>query len=116
MKNKVKRLTVGYVRSATNNELAIKHQTSEIRKYCRKNQINLHKIYVDNAESGIILHKPSLDRLLKQVSLQTISNIVCVDRDRLSRSYKDYIFLKKYFELFKTNLLVLHETEVLNKQ
>lgn len=102
--NKVKP-AVGYIRSATKDDLSVKEQEKSIRKCCADNSYKLADIFVDNGCSGANLNRPALQGLLVEASAGRISKVICLDRSRLSRSTADYLAL--------TSLFKKHEVEAI---
>lgn len=98
--NKDKKLIVGYVRSAVEDNLSIKEQEKQIREYCLKNGYELSKVFIDNGCSGANPNRPALQELLIEAVKGNMSKVICLGLDRLSRNPLDYVFiesqLKKY--------------------
>lgn len=105
MKEIVRRLTVGYVRSARKNSRSIKGQEKNIKEYCDKQLLDLDQIISDNGQSGNSLNRPGLTKLLKMVVKYDVCRVICVDGTRLSRNMMEYLYLKSYFKQHETDLI-----------
>lgn len=115
MKKVIKRLTVGYVRSAVKDDLAIEKQKETIKKYCEEQLLDLDRIISDNGLAGNNLNRPGLQQLLKKVSNFDISKVICVDLSRLSRNTFESLYLKSYFDKHETDLITVN-TPTLGKE
>lgn len=111
MKTVVRRLTVGYVRSATKNNLAITQQQERIKKYCREHLLKLDKLITDNGRSGSNLNRPGIKRLLKMIANYDVSQVICIDESRLSRNTLEYLYLGSYLEQHETDLTLLNSSK-----
>ena len=114
MKEVVRRLTVGYVRSAVKDDLAIEIQKKAIKNYCEKQLLNLDQIISDNGKAGNNMNRPGLKELLKKVSKFDVCKVICVDSSRLSRNTFEYVYLKSYFDKHETDLITIN-TPALSK-
>lgn len=81
----MKKLTALYSRSATDDQQAIDKQKDELAKYCKDNDIQNYKHYVDNNQSGISRNRPALDQLTKDLRADEIDKVIVTDISRLSR-------------------------------
>ncbi len=84
---------VGYIRISTNEDkqkYGLKVQVGAIREYCKKNSLELIKIYRDT-KSGKSLERPGIQRLLKDKNKFQV--VIIFKLDRLSRSVLDLLKL-----------------------
>lgn len=102
-----RRLTVGYVRSSNKNDLSVKKQEKQIKKYCLKNCREVDKVFADNGYSGANLNRPALQKLLAEASKGNIFNVICLDADRLSRNRKNFLVLKSLFKKREVEIILL---------
>jgi DNA invertase Pin-like site-specific DNA recombinase len=113
MKTVERRLTVGYARSAFKDDLAVEEQKNQIVEYCRNIGWGVDKAFIDNGRSGASLNRPALQELLKEVSKGNVTNVICTDRDRLSRSRSNYLTLMSLFK--KHEVVMTFLTDIANK-
>lgn len=106
------KLTVGYVRSAIKDDLSVKKQEKQIRKYCLENGYKLAKVFVDNGNSGANLIRPAFQDLLAEMSKGNISQVICLDICRLSRNITEYLCLKNLFSKYGTKIITVTEISV----
>lgn len=80
---------LGYVRVSTINQTEHGHgleiQKDQIKKYCKKNNLELEKIYEDNGRSGADPNRPSLQELLIKVKENGIKKIIISHSSRFAR-------------------------------
>lgn len=105
MKEIVRRLTVGYVRSARKSSRSIEAQEKKIKEYCDKQLLDIDQIISDNGQSGNSLNRPGLTKLLKMVAKYDVCRVICIDGSRLSRNMMEYLYLKSYFKQHETDLI-----------
>jgi len=103
----------GYTRTATAKQTkesnAIEWQSRAIRKYCKKNKIQLFGIFADIAKSGLNLNRPGIKKMLRQITKKPVDFVVISDSDRLSRNKTDYYHIKKDLAQNKTYVLSVAE-------
>lgn len=92
------KLTVGYVRTATKNDLSIKEQEKQIRQFCRKKGYKLSTVYSDNGYSGANLERPAFSKLWEEVNFGNAKRVVCTDPDRISGSVHDFLSVLDWFK------------------
>ena len=107
----VRRLTVGYVRSARKSSRSIEAQEKKIKEYCNKQLLDLDQIISDNGMTGNSLDRPGLTKLLKMVAKYDVCRVICVDSSRLSRDMGKYISLKSNFKQHETDLVLVDTPE-----
>lgn len=92
---------VGYVRVSTkeqaNSKLSLTHQDEKIRHWAAAHDLELSKVYRDEAESAKDLNRPAVQELLREVERGRVAHVVIYKLDRLTRSVGD---LGKLVELF----------------
>lgn len=74
-----------YLRVSTADQTTL-NQELELRKYCENNQIEIYKIYKDEAISGSKTSRPQLDLMLQDMRNKCFDNIIVWKFDRLGRS------------------------------
>jgi len=104
-KNKPQKAIVGYVRSAIQDDLSVKKQEKQIRKYCLENRYKLAKVFIDNGCSGANTNRPALQELLVEASVGKISKVVCLDLSRLSRNTFEYASIKSQLKKYGVKLV-----------
>lgn len=72
-------------------------QRSILIDYCRANQYDVHKIYVDDGYSGMNFARPGFQQLLEDVESGIINMVITKDLSRLGR---DYIMTGYYSEIY----------------
>lgn len=72
---------------------SIGEQTDRLTKYCEAKGWEIYKIYTDGGYSGKDTHRPSMERLIKDVESGVLDMVLVYKLDRLSRSQKDTLFL-----------------------
>jgi DNA invertase Pin-like site-specific DNA recombinase len=93
---------IGYVRVSTDQQatdgVSLDAQDAKIRAYCDLYGIELVGIEVDAGESASTLKRPGLARALAALDAGTVSGLVVVKLDRLTRSVRDLdALLTRYF-------------------
>jgi site-specific DNA recombinase len=73
-------------------------QLQVIRKYCHENNINLIESYIDEAKTGTNVNRKSFQRMVHDANDSVWDTIIVYKMDRLSRSVKDAIMTKAFFE------------------
>jgi len=110
---------VGYIRTATKVESkesnSVENQEKRIKGYCQKNNINLTSFFIDSAQSGTTLNRPALIQMLQLIDSDKVSQVICSDVDRISKSTIEYIHfknkLKKHNVELKTITQVSFDTD-----
>lgn len=77
--------------------LSIGTQRSILVDYCRENQIEIYKIYVDDGYTGMNFSRPGFQELLEDVEIGNINMVITKDLSRLGRNY---IMTGYYSEIF----------------
>ena len=89
-----KRKAVAYARfsSDNQNQNSIEYQITEIKKYCKANNIELVKKYEDEGFSGTTSRRPAFKRLIKDAMNKPEWDLILVyDLSRFSRNYNDAV-------------------------
>lgn len=84
----------------------LKRRKYELENYCKKNKINIKKIFSD-IHSGIDLDRPQFSSLMELVFKNKIDTIYITYPDRLTRL--SYLTLKSIFEKFGTKIVPIHQ-------
>lgn len=86
-----------YVRVSTQEQAkegySIGEQTERLTNYCKAKGWEIYKVYTDGGYSGKDTHRPSMERLVKDVESGVLDMVLVYKLDRLSRSQKDTLFL-----------------------
>ena len=75
--------------------LSIESQIEKCISLCNINQWDDYKIYEDKGKSGKNLDRPAFQELIKDVNAGKVEFVVCYRLDRISRSIRDFVNLKK---------------------
>ena len=86
---------VGYIRVSTLSQVNRGHsldfQKEAIKKYCRRNDIELVKIYVDRGKSAV-KHRPQFEAMMKHVfNDDEISGVIVNDLTRFGRTTSELL-------------------------
>ncbi len=86
-----------YARYSSENqrEESIEAQLRAIREYCQKNDIQLVKIYTDEAKSATTDDRPGFLQMIQDSSLGLFSAVIVHKLDRFSRDRYDSAFYKR---------------------
>lgn len=74
-----------YLRVSTADQTTL-NQELELKKYCERENIEIYKIYKDEAISGSKTTRPELDRMLQDMRNKCFDAVICWKFDRLGRS------------------------------
>ena len=89
--------TALYIRVSTDAQreegYSIEAQREMLEGYCKSRQIKNYETYIDGGFSGSSIERPEVKRLIDNVKLGLIDNVIVYKLDRLSRSQKDTLFL-----------------------
>ena len=106
--------TLGYVRVSTDEQRdrgeSIQTQKSRIRAYCTALGIELDDIISDGGYSAESLHRPGMGKSLDGIKDKSISRIVIVKLDRLTRSVGDLCTLLERFSKSGAELISISES------
>lgn len=72
---------------------SIDAQKEQLSAYCVSKGIKNYEFYIDGGWSGSNIDRPEIQRLIKDVKEDKISQVVVYKLDRLSRSQKDTLYL-----------------------
>lgn len=86
-----------YARYSSDNqrEESIEAQLRAIREYCQKNDIQLVKIYTDEARSATTDDRPGFLQMIQDSSMGLFSAVIVHKLDRFSRDRYDSAFYKR---------------------
>jgi len=79
-----------YSRVSTNKQ-EVENQLLELREWCKRSNYEIFNEYVDIAESGSKINRPSLKRMIDDAFLRKFDVVLVWKLDRLGRSLKDLI-------------------------
>lgn len=77
--------------------VSIGTQRSILTDYCKANQYDIYKIYIDDGYSGLNFERPAFRELLEDVEQGLVNMVITKDLSRLGR---DYIMTGYYSEIF----------------
>lgn len=77
--------------------VSIGTQRSILMDYCKANNYDIYKVYVDDGYSGLNFERPGFQELLEDVELGLVNMVITKDLSRLGR---DYIMTGYYSEIF----------------
>ena len=76
---------------------SIQTQKIILTKYCKDNNLNIYKIYVDDGYSGLNFNRPAFNEMLGDIESGKINMVITKDLSRLGR---DYIQTGYYTEIY----------------
>lgn len=103
MKDKLK--VAIYVRVSTVDQNP-ENQENSLVEYCRNNEYELFKIYIDKGESGLKDSRPSFDIMLKDMRSRKFRAIVIWKLDRMGRSLQHLLHILNEMQKKKIDLIV----------
>ena len=76
-------------------------QLLQLREYCRNNDLEIFKEYIDKGESGRKTSRPALDKMLRDAAHRRFKQVIVWKMDRLSRAGIKHVldvldYLKRY--------------------
>lgn len=77
--------------------VSIGTQRSILTDYCKVNNFNIYKVYIDDGYSGLNFERPGFRELLEDVEHGMVNMVITKDLSRLGR---DYIMTGYYSEIF----------------
>jgi DNA invertase Pin-like site-specific DNA recombinase len=104
---------VGYVRVSTESQMkngeGLKIQRQEIERYCTDKNIELVKVFSDEAVSGANEDRNGINELLTYVAENKIDRVIIHKIDRLSRDTMYGLFIRKELKKVDVELLSINE-------
>ena len=89
---------------------SILNQIALIEEYAKKNQIEIHKKYIDDGFSGINFSRPAFEEMLKEMEKGNIETIVTKDFSRLGREYiETTYYITRYFPEHNIRYIAINE-------
>ena len=89
---------------------SILNQIALIEEYSKKNQIKIHKKYIDDGFSGINFSRPAFEEMLKEMEKGNIETIVTKDFSRLGREYiETTYYITRYFPEHNIRYIAINE-------
>ena len=89
---------------------SILNQIALIEEYAKKNQIEIHKKYIDDGFSGINFSRPAFEEMLKEMEKGDIGTIVTKDFSRLGREYiETTYYITRYFPKHNIRYIAINE-------
>jgi len=106
-------VVIGYCRVSTQVQVdrgqGLEIQKQKIQEYCKKENLNLIKIYEDAGISGAVKDRPALLNLLKDCESGRIKKIIIYKQDRLSRELGVSLWLEAQFKKYDVELVSVLE-------
>ena len=115
MKLNMGRLNCAYIRLSEEDDKntyseSILNQIALIEEYAKKNQIEIHKKYIDDGFSGINFSRPAFEEMLKEMEKGAIGTIVTKDFSRLGREYiETTYYITRYFPKHNIRYIAINE-------
>ena len=89
---------------------SILNQIALIEEYAKKNQIEIHKKYIDDGFSGINFSRPAFEEMLKEMEKGNIETIITKDFSRLGREYiETTYYITRYFPEHNIRYIAINE-------
>ena len=111
---KNKKITaVGYARYSTDHqtENSIEYQTAAIEKYCNENNVNLLKVFKDEAFSGTNTDRPGFQSMIQAAKTGLFEAVVIYDISRGSRNVADWFEFRQ--QMTQLGVQVIYTTQPL---
>lgn len=88
---------VGYARYSTEfqTDNSIAYQTTAIQEYCEKHDINLLKVYADEAMTGTNTNRPAFQQMLAAAEQHLFDAVIIYDISRGSRNVVDWFSFRQ---------------------
>ena len=109
------RLNCAYIRLSEEDDRntyseSILNQIALIEEYAKKNQIEIHKKYIDDGFSGINFSRPAFEEMLKEMEKGNIGTIITKDFSRLGREYiETTYYITRYFPKYNIRYIAINE-------
>ena len=94
-----------YVRVSTIDQTTL-NQELELLDYCKRNDIEVYKIYKDEGVSGSKTSRPQLDLMLQDIRLKQFDTLIVWKLDRLGRSLQHLLQILEELKNKKVKLIV----------
>ena len=94
-----------YLRVSTIDQTTL-NQELELKEYCKRNNLEVHKIYKDEGVSGAKTKRPALDLMLQDMRKKEFDSIVVWKLDRLGRSTQHLLQFLEEFNNKEVRLVV----------
>jgi len=97
-------------------ETLARHETM-LLEYCKRNNLNIVKIYKEVVSGESIANRPEMQKLLDDVSRGLYAGVVCVEIERLSRGNQiDQVEILEVFKGSNTKIYTLNKIYDLSKE
>lgn len=97
-------------------ETLARHETM-LLEYCKRNNLNIVKIYKEVVSGESIANRPEMQRLLDDVATGAYAGVVCVEIERLSRGNQiDQVEILEVFKSSGTKIYTLNKIYDLSKE
>ncbi|MEW6347686.1 MAG: recombinase family protein [Thermodesulfobacteriota bacterium] len=109
---------LGYVRISRDDEdsVSLDYQRTEIRRYCKRENLRLVGIEADEGISGKSIEgRPAVKRVLQAVDSRTVDAVVVFRTDRMSRNGLESLQIEKLFRDRCVSYLSVTEGDVLGE-
>jgi len=86
-----------YLRVSTEDQKTL-NQKIVLEDYCKRNQIDIYKIYIDEGVSGAKTSRPELDNMMQDMRLGYFDSVIVWKLDRLGRSTQHLLQMLQEFQ------------------
>ncbi len=91
-------------------EILLKRHETQLRDYCKRNNLYIVKIYREVVSGGTIENRPEMQQLLDEVSARSYNGVVVMDLERLSRGNQlDQLEILETFKGANTKIYTLNK-------
>lgn len=96
--------------NSTKSSASINNQIDLIKKYAQKNDLMIHKIYIDDGYSGGNFDRPNFKNMIQDIENNEISTIIVKDLSRLGREMFDtYYYISEYFPKMDVRFIAIND-------
>ena len=103
-----------YIRVSTDEQakhgFSIRAQKEKLLNYANIKEWAIYDIYIDEGLSGKNLERPQIQKLLSDIKVKEVNNVLVFKIDRLTRSTKDLIDLIELFQKYNCDFNSLTES------
>lgn len=94
-----------YLRVSTSEQTTL-NQELELKEYCKRNNIEIYKIYQEEGVSGAKTSRPELDKMLQDIRKKEFDCVIVWKLDRLGRSVQHLLQLLQEFQNKGVTLII----------
>lgn len=92
---------IGYTRVSTDGQAdghSLEHQTAEIERYCRDNNLKLVATFSEIESAATIKKRPAFKEAVRILNADQADYLVCTNLDRFSRNLLDFELIRRSLE------------------